>query len=35
MNLHFKKKYYVTQYYIYVFGNRCSKTQRNTKVKTS
>ena len=35
MNLYFKKKYYVTQYYIYVFGNRCWKTQRNPKKQTA
>lgn len=35
MNFYFKKKYYITQYYIYVSFNRSSKTQRITKVKTS
>ena len=32
MNFYYKKKYYITQYYIYVSFNRCSKAQRNTKI---
>ena len=35
MNLYFKKKYYVTQYYTYEFGNRCWKTQRKPKKQTA
>ena len=32
MNFYFKKKYYITQYYIYVSFNGSSKTQRITEV---